>query len=253
MPQTNKNEILVKDQNILGSEYGEAFFHCKQELYRVSSQWDRYETLFSTKTRVNILNEASGNFWHALQGVLFETVLLGLCRLTDPPSTMNHRNLSVRTLFELDPSKSKIRFQSRIDKANNDTKFARSWRDKRIAHNDYKQLTGSANKMEIATRLKVSKAIVSIHEVLRWVQGKYFDGDLFLLDLGDSDTNVLLSRLELGNEFRRRHIEELGNKVFPGQYSFEHKIFKEDYGRVKRYSAQGKGKKPVTPKKYKIF
>ncbi|RWA74405.1 hypothetical protein [Mesorhizobium sp.] len=109
-------EALANDIAVLGSDYGLAFHHCCQELWRVSSSWDRYEAPFGSQERVNLLNESGGSFWHAIQGVLLEHVLLGICRLSDTAGTGQRRNLSVWTLVQLDPSRNKGRLKQRAER-----------------------------------------------------------------------------------------------------------------------------------------
>lgn len=229
-------EALADDQRVLGGGYGSAYYHCCQELWRVSANWDRYEALFGSSERVEILNSSSGHFWHCIQNMLFEHVLLGVCRLTDPPKNRHQSNLSVTTLAELDPTHQKKSLVSRVARAKKCTEFARTWRDKRISHNDFDQLTGVANQLAPATRRKVSKAIVAIHDVLRWIQGRYFDSDRILVDLGDDDANAMLLALARGRDLWELEREQ--------ETSGDHDVFlKElgrypasDYGRVRRYA-----------------
>ncbi|MBZ9988441.1 hypothetical protein LB572_15190 [Mesorhizobium sp. BH1-1-5] len=195
-------ETLANDIAVLGNDYGLAFYHCCQELWRVSSSWDRYEALFGSQERVNLLNESGGSFWHAIQGVLLEHVLLGICRLSDTAGTGQRRNLSVWTLVELDPLRYKGRLKQRAETASRRASFARTWRDKRIAHNDLEQSTGVANKLVSATGRKITKAILSIHEVLRWISAKHFGSDMGLLEMGDIDAIELMTYIDDGLRYR---------------------------------------------------
>jgi hypothetical protein len=201
MTHRTSEEILAHNRDVLGEDYGLAFHHCCQELWRVSSSWDRYEALFANQERVDLLNRSSGNFWYAIQGITFESVLLGLCRLTDPPKTGSKTNLSVKTLVELEPSKHKVRLRQCADYAIKKTAFARTWRDKRIAHNDFEQLTGLANKLAPATRRKVTDTIVAIHDVLRWIHMRHFDGNMTLIDLGDQDAMEVMGVIADGLKY----------------------------------------------------
>jgi hypothetical protein len=187
---------------VLVEDYGRAFHHCCQELWSLSSRWDRYEALFGSQERVDLLNKTSGQFWYDMQGILHEHILLSLCRLTDRTTSMGKRNLSVSLIAELEPSTNKKRLLQRTQIANESTKFARSWRDKRIAHNDFGQITCMANEITPSTRAKIEKSILAIHDVLRWVQGKHFSGDMNLHDLGSSDASALMRLLDDGLKYR---------------------------------------------------
>ena len=208
-------ESLIDDQALLGEEYGVAFHHACQELWRVSYAWDRYEALFGTEGRVELLNRSGPSFWGILQNLLFDDVLLGLCRLTDPPKNRHQRNLGIRLLLELEPSKHKARLRQAIDRALKKTEFARKWRDKRIAHNDFEHMTNPAKKLPLATGKKVADAIISIHHVLRWIMAKHSGSDMFLMEMGDGDALEVLGVIADGLEFGERRQAELS----AGRYS----------------------------------
>jgi hypothetical protein len=194
-------EALADEIAVLGNDYGVAFHHSCQELWRVSSAWDRYEALYATQERVELLNQSGGNFWGILQNVMFEHVLLGLCRLTDPPKNRHQINLSVRYLLTLEPSSKKKRLEQAVNRAEAKTKFARSWRDKYIAHNDLGHATGQAGKLAFATRNKVSNSIVAIHDVLRWINMRHFNSEMFLIDMGDNDALEVMGVIADGLRF----------------------------------------------------
>lgn len=237
-------EALADDQRVLGQKYGSAYYHCCQELWRVSANWDRYEALFGSSERVQILNSSSGHFWYCVQNMLFEHVLLGICRLTDPPRNRNRSNLSVAMLLELDPTPQKKALAHRIERARKYCYFARSWRDKRISHNDFDQLTGVADQLAPATRKKVSAAIVAIHDVLRWIQCRYFDSDRVLMELGDDDATQMLLALVRGRDLQMLEKEQAA--------SGDREVFLKDmdrypssaYGKNKRYANGAKLRSP---------
>lgn len=236
-------EALADDQRVLGHRYGLAYYHCCQELWRVSANWDRYEALFGSSERVEILNSSSGHFWYCIQDMLFDHVLLGICRLTDPPKNKHQSNLSVQTLLELDPTRQKKGLIDRVTRAKKHAEFARSWRNKRISHNDFAQLTGIANQLGPATRLKVSKAIVAIHDVMRWIHSRYFGSDRILINLGDDDATAMLLALARGRELWQTERERMAvdDEAFLKELA---RYPSSDYGKRTRYSRGSLSRKP---------
>jgi AbiU2 len=238
-------ESLIDDQALLGQEYGLAFHHVCQELWRVSYSWDRYEALFGIEERVDLLNKSGSNFWGILQNLLFDDVLLGLCRLTDPARNRHQRNLSILLLLELEPSKHKERLRQAVARAREKTDFARKWRDKRIAHNAFDHITNPARILPFATGKKVTDAIIAIHYVLRWIKARHSDSDMFLVDMGDSDALEVLGVIADGVEAGDYRQAELT----AGRYS-ENLIRKYDWmgqsNASKRYS---KEERHVLPRK----
>lgn len=244
MAHKTAEDSLAEDIAVLGSAYGTTYHHARQELWRVSSNWDRYETLFGSKERVDILNSSSGNFWHAVQGMMHEYVLLGICRLTDPVGRGDRRNLSVARLLSVDPTDEKDQLIELVDDAIKSAGFARTWRDKRIAHNDLAHVLGDASRIEPSTGRKVSAAIVAIHRVLKWIQCRYFNGDLFLIDIGDSDANQLMTALARAKWLRDREKADLEAGNFDRLVNRDYKFPASDYGRDRRYADQALPKRP---------
>lgn len=237
MSYVTAEEALQRDVATLGLAYGTAFHHCCQELWRVSSNWDRYEALFGSQERVDILNSSDGAFWYAMQSILHEHVLLGICRLTDPAGSGSRQNLSVKRLLELDPTDTKSGLAARVQSAAIATRFARTWRDKRISHNDLQHISGDASLLESSTGRKVSDAIVAIHDVLRWIMARYFDGDMFLHDLGDDDSTAVLIALSRGRSVAEEEQADLAAGRFERHLNKRYAYPRDDYGRSRRYLA----------------
>jgi len=71
----------------LGPEFGPLFRHIEIDLYSLRSLWRIYVSFFGTsKERVELLNQSSGLTAFVLEKTLFESALMALCRMTDPPS-----------------------------------------------------------------------------------------------------------------------------------------------------------------------
>lgn len=237
-------EMIRADQAVLGIDYGLAYYHSYQELWRVSSNWDRYEALFGTEKRVSLLNESGGTFWYEIQNMLFEHVLLGLCRLTDPAGCGKKKNLSIWRLVELDFSTHNRRLYQRATNASRCTEFARTWRDKRIAHNDLEQISGAANKLLPATRKKVTAAIISIHDVLRWIYAKHFNGEIYLFEIGDSDAIAVMSTIFEGSRFAQLRSQAWSRGDFDTSFNYDYSWMDGAPRPRERYKRQQKLKLP---------
>lgn len=62
--------------------------------------WQVYVQLFSAKADLELLSETGGFAMGVVQRELIDSVLLGIARLTDPPSTGKFQNLSLRRLAD---------------------------------------------------------------------------------------------------------------------------------------------------------
>ena len=151
-----------------------------------------------------------------MQNLLFDDVLLSLCRLTDPAGKNTKENLGIQLLLEkLEPSKTKVRLRQAVERALKKTEFARRWRDKRIAHNDFDQITNPARRLPLATENRVTNAIIAIHHVLRWITARHSDSDMFLNEMGDGDVLEVMGVLADGLKFSDARMA----KISANQYS----------------------------------
>jgi hypothetical protein len=72
-----------------------------QSLVRLHLKWKNYRCLYGTsRERIDILNAAAPSFFVLLHGVLWNDVLLAICRLVDPPRSAGRNNASLGRLIE---------------------------------------------------------------------------------------------------------------------------------------------------------
>ena len=106
------------------------------EVTWVHLKWKDFRTLFvHSPERINFLNEVAPDFFGNLQRMMWEDVALHLCRLTDPPQSMGHDNLTLRRFpAEIVEQPLFSEVQSLVEVAKAKTDFARDWRNRRLAH-----------------------------------------------------------------------------------------------------------------------
>lgn len=147
----------------------------KNDLFKLRLEWRLYRSLFGTnKETVDLLNSISVVTSSTLEQILFERVLLGIRKLTDPPKAArrNIRSVTVSGLGEFyeNDNKDLARLVSHAKKS---AKFARNWSDKRIAHSDLEYRTGASSLLP-ASRAKVEQAIDAIAGIVRWIERTHF-------------------------------------------------------------------------------
>jgi hypothetical protein len=89
--------------------------------------WSEYRELFGVSpSRIEIINEAGGLFARVVQDEVFDSVLMRLSRLSDPPRSNGKDNLTFRALIPLCPA----RIQPRLSELSADVEarvqFARN-------------------------------------------------------------------------------------------------------------------------------
>ena len=171
-----KNDHLVK----LGEELGSLYHGLWNELARLYSKWDEYVELFGTKpSRLELLNNSAPLFFRTVQESLWESTLIHITRITDPPKSCGKDNLSITRLPFLVDEKLKDVISERIDVAIEKSKFCRDWRNRRIAHNDLSLALGSgAVPLEPASRAKIKDALKCIASVLNTIEEHYMDSTM---------------------------------------------------------------------------
>jgi len=141
-------------------------------------EWAEYVELFgSSPERIDLLNQSAGGFFCMLQDCLWENALLHIARLTDKSASYGKRgkeNVSILALPPLVDSAIRPRLDALIGAAETECKFARDWRNRRIAHRDLElALGGCATPLEAASRASVKQALASIAGVLNALELHY--------------------------------------------------------------------------------
>ena len=194
----------AKAKNILamGQELGAVYDALWQQVALLHRQWSEYIVLFGTKeSRVSLLNEAAPSFTRIIQDSLWESILLHIARLTDPPKSSGKPNLSVRALSSLvSHSEIKLTVESRSKEALLAAEFCRDWRNRRIAHRDLGlALEKGAEPLKPATILKVEDALNALSAVLNTISIKYLDSTTFFeLDTKSGGAMSLLLVIDAG-------------------------------------------------------
>ncbi|MBD0416192.1 AbiU2 domain-containing protein [Oryzicola mucosus] len=223
MTERTSSEALADYKKVMGDELGVIFHHLLQETWHLSSVWDQYETLYGNKERISLLNESGGYFFRNVQDIFFNHVLLGICRLTDPPQSGKKENLTVQRLPFLVRSSCKEAVVEAVSDAISASQFSRDWRNRFIAHNDLGRYTEISPPLEPATRLGVTAAIVAIHEVLRPICMDYREGDLALLEIGNDAAFNLLHQLRRGRDAK----DEQRKRLSAGDFRESDYVFPE--------------------------
>src|SRR5262245_32886205 len=97
----------------------------REEVVWAHLKWNEYQELYSLET-IPLLNATAPTFFADLQVTLWESLLLCLCRLTDPPLSAGKPTLTLRRLPDAIPDAPlRASVQALVDAAANATRFAR--------------------------------------------------------------------------------------------------------------------------------
>jgi len=134
----------IRDQHIrdMGPELGVVYNVLCNDVSWLHAKWEQYRHLFAkSERRIDLLNETAGYFFRIIQDTVFEDVVLGLARLTDPIQTGRGRkqqeNLTLRCLPSLiSDAQLRLELTVLVEEALNACTIPQAWRNKRLAHRD---------------------------------------------------------------------------------------------------------------------
>jgi len=176
------DEVRSEYISAMGQELGASFYEPYRKLVELHVLWQQYRQLFGgDPDTVHLLNRTSGLFFKIIQDELWDSVLLGVSRMTDPPSTGKRKNLTIQSLPPLiSDTKLQGEVQDLCDKALAAADFAREHRNKRIAHQDHDYLSNrNSDPLSGISRILVEEMLSALRAVLN------------LLDLHFRDSTVM--------------------------------------------------------------
>src|SRR6266850_7702074 len=97
-------QLLAQHIRDMGEELGRIYNALSNELTWLHVKWNLYRQLYAkSQKRLDLLNQAAGNFFGVLQRTLMDDVLVHLGRLTDSPRIAGRENLTIRRLPSIVP------------------------------------------------------------------------------------------------------------------------------------------------------
>ena len=193
------DEVLADYISSMGSELGSSFFPLHRKLIELHILWQQYRQLFgSDPETVHLLNRTAGLFFKIVQDELWDSVLLGISRMSDPPKTGARKNLTLRSLPELITDRAlRTEVEVLCDAAGSETSFAREHRNKRIAHQDHGYLSdNAANPLSGISRSRVESMLAALRAVLNRLNLHYCDSTtMYEMFVDDSGARLLVHKL----------------------------------------------------------
>lgn len=197
-----KSEMIDR----MGHDFGTLYYHLYNETAWLTMKWLEYKELYGTKeSRIELMNKTAPTFFYIIEETLWNNILLGITRLTDPEKSMGRRNITVRSLSNhIHDLKLKQIIDDEVNGLIVKSEFCKDWRNRSIAHFDYELNINqqSAKPLEPASRKKLQEAIDGIHSIIKKVHFKYLDSNLMLEMISGYNGSVsLLMHLKDGLRF----------------------------------------------------
>lgn len=200
MTTRSMDEVLSDYNAAMGPELGSNFFALHRKLVELHVLWQQYRQLFGSEPEtVHLLNRTAGFFFKIVQDELWDSVLLGISRMTDPPKTGGRKNLTLQTLPDLISDLILRReLETLCEKAKKEALFAREHRNKRIAHQDHDYLSdGAANPLSGISRERVEAMLAALRAVLNRLNLHFCDSTTMYEEFVDeSGARLLVHKLK---------------------------------------------------------
>jgi hypothetical protein len=174
-PASTEEEPVV--QNRMGPDFEQLYRELDHQIEWLFHKWGEFRELFMKgPERIDVLNIAASNFFYFLHKLMFEDMMLHLSRLTDPPETLSQTNLSVRSVVKFidgNDTQFKANLECAIDKLRQACEFARTWRNKSLAHTDLSVLRNQLSSLPSVHAQDLEGAMKAIGEFMYCVEHHY--------------------------------------------------------------------------------
>jgi hypothetical protein len=167
------------------------------EVRNLHFKWKFFSQLFTDPNRVKILNATAASLFQSVEDSMLSDILLSIARLTDPPKSSGQENLSFENLIQEIPESSlRTNVVSLLFQVKEKTRAIKTWRDKKLSHNDLKKALGSISlppiqKKDLTDTLELIPRVMNlIHRHFTDTEVKYEmcitsqDGDSLLFYSG---------------------------------------------------------------------
>lgn len=157
----------------MGDELGSLFSFLWSDYLNLHQKWNEYLELFATdEKRLHILNETAPGFFRIVQDMLWQSILVHLCRISDGVGHPKKSNAVIRRMLLITPEMVD-ELEPLLLKVERSTSFAREARNKQLAHSDLDVALRQAEPPKFGSRSDIRSAIDSIDAVMHLVELRY--------------------------------------------------------------------------------
>jgi hypothetical protein len=202
-------------QSSIPSDIDEIYMALFQEVSHLHRKWGVFRHLYvSGQEIVDLINDAGHDFFGITQTLLAHDIVLTIARLTDPKQSAGRDNLCLEQLINFIDVSQHGQLRQNIERIYSVSKpkfsFAKIYRNKLIAHNDFATKLARVPEPPIPTTTDIEDGLKGIRDVMNAVP-QYFVGlDIATVNYYDLVTrpggeNRLIARLHAAKEMDTRH------------------------------------------------
>src|SRR4030095_15431464 len=168
----------MNEEAKLPADLAEVYDPIWQDAVLLQAKVGIFRNLFTREESVGLLNEAAPGFFYIFQINLLHDILLAISRLTDPPTSLGKPNLSLKRLASHVDAASHpalaATLESKLLALDAATGFARSRRNRLIAHSDFAtRLSKHPQPLDAVNLRMISEAVSGICDVINDIELEY--------------------------------------------------------------------------------
>lgn len=181
-----------------------------REVLRIHERWIIYRQLFGTSPeRIDLLNEIAGLFFHTLEDLMVDDIILSLSRLMDPEKSKTKAGESRNAVLKQFIIHEEITNHPRIGdgfplheellnrykELEKKCSNLKAIRHKRIAHRDWDVALG-IQPLPPISRKSIEDALKELRDFLNAIYGSFKDSEIDFYPVTEADGNALLAALK---------------------------------------------------------
>jgi hypothetical protein len=184
----------------MAKQMEEEFGLVQNELFTIIARWRTFVDLYGTESHVVLLNKTAPLFFHIVQDIFVDNIILSIQRLLDPAKPAGKQTLSIAHMIDhlaqSGPATLYSEVQDLYSHICSNAARLKTIRDKRLAHNDLSEKRNqSASLYTGVTRTFIDEQITSLCNLMNKIHsslndtethyesaGNLPDGSLALID-----------------------------------------------------------------------
>lgn len=159
-------------------KFRDLFEMVSNHLRTISVAWAQFRELFDeSEPRARLLYDTGAHFFATVRTALVDSVVMGACRLSDPPKSMGRRNVSFPALIDAvsDAGLVNLSIDLSMLMATADQKIERlrTPRNRLLAHLDFDSLEGTAARIDRPEYEAIEDSLAALREIVYRIQREY--------------------------------------------------------------------------------
>jgi len=144
--------------------------------------WQEFTTLFSCgDEQIKLFNDVAPSFFHTIQRLMIEALVIRMSRITDRKESGNSQNLTLSRIPDMLPKDNHdfvLELNQLIDSVKRSADTVRQWRNQGIAHSDYNRSMSMDREVFKVAYVDIRDCVDTIHTVLNRTSIYMWDTEL---------------------------------------------------------------------------